>query len=277
MANVLFSCEKSTFGTRLVHLLKDQSFTVTQSLDAMNSIQLIDKQEFDLIITSPNFYLPDNTPFTRVLARHKKSRSKTLTSILLTNDQFSSQHYYPEIDQFLNPSMPDFKIIQVLTACLHAVQYPFYNEHLNKEKIEGLEQAIVLRDKEIFSLYTLLVRKKSEMRSLSELLEDENYPQPSDKIETAKKQLNEFLKDESFEEPVFSYFNTHIPRFSDKLSTLNTKEKRHCALIKMGLENRDIASILMVSTDSIKKAHLRIKKKIGLSQPKSLRSFLLEL
>ena len=277
MARIFLAAEKSGVSQKLVHLLHRNSHQVMHCFDPSVSIQTAEKQLFDIVIASNSFYLPDNTPFTNFLAQLKRNSKPAFGMILLVQPDFNSHGFYPEADEFIHTEMLEFKLEQIIKACIHSVNYAFESKRSNEEKIEHLEQTLALRDKEIFSLYVMLTRKKSEMRSLNEYLAEVNGKTSLEQLEELRSRIQSYLKNENFEEPMFSYFNSNIPGFFEKPYSLNTNERRHCALIKMGLENRTIASLLMVSPGSIKKAHLRIKKKMGLAAPKSLRSFILEL
>ena len=62
------------------------------------------------------------------------------------------------------------------------------------------------------------------------------------------------------------HFEQMYPHFfrilSKKFNNLSQVDSRHCAYIKLGLSNKEIAQILNISTDSVSKQHNRIKKKM---------------
>ncbi len=77
------------------------------------------------------------------------------------------------------------------------------------------------------------------------------------------------------------YFGNVNKDFHDKLDETNDKltqhEKRICALIKVNLTNREIATILNIEPKSAKMAKYRIKKKLKLDEQVELQEFLLKL
>ncbi|OJJ14105.1 hypothetical protein BKI52_44060 [marine bacterium AO1-C] len=63
------------------------------------------------------------------------------------------------------------------------------------------------------------------------------------------------------------HFEQVHPRFFDRLQQrfpkLTLIDLRHCAYLKIGLSNKEIAQILHISAPSVVKQHYRIKKKMG--------------
>jgi CheY-like chemotaxis protein len=74
-----------------------------------------------------------------------------------------------------------------------------------------------------------------------------------------------------------AFQNVH-PEFSrnitQKFPILTPGEIRHCILIRLGMSNKDMASVLYQSPDSIKVNRSRIRKKLGIHNEMNLQSFL---
>jgi DNA-binding CsgD family transcriptional regulator len=64
---------------------------------------------------------------------------------------------------------------------------------------------------------------------------------------------------------------------SEKHGTLSASELRLCALIKLNLISRDIATSLGISDDSLRIARYRLKKRLGLSSTEKLSVYLRSL
>lgn len=75
-----------------------------------------------------------------------------------------------------------------------------------------------------------------------------------------------------------SFHNVH-PEFSRNItrrfSGLTPAELRHCILIRLGMSNKDMASVLFQSPDSVKVTRSRIRRKLGISNEINLQSFLM--
>lgn len=72
-----------------------------------------------------------------------------------------------------------------------------------------------------------------------------------------------------FEQVHHSFFETLSQRFPD----LSPAETRLCALIRLGMESKDMAAFLGISQDSLRISRYRLKRKLGLSQETSLTAF----
>jgi len=74
------------------------------------------------------------------------------------------------------------------------------------------------------------------------------------------------------------YFEQINERFFDKLKEINPaltgNDFRLCALIKLNLSIKEMASVLNISPDSLKNARYRLKKKLHLRSEESLTVFI---
>lgn len=76
-------------------------------------------------------------------------------------------------------------------------------------------------------------------------------------------------------------FESINPDFFRKLAQVNPKlttlDLKHCAYIKMNIDNYELSNILNVEMKSLQMTRYRIKKKLQLEESKTLREFLLSL
>ena len=63
-------------------------------------------------------------------------------------------------------------------------------------------------------------------------------------------------------------------RINPKLTSLDLK---HCAYMKMNIDNYDLSNILGVEMKSIQMTRYRLKKKLNLDAEKSLREYVLSI
>ena len=62
-----------------------------------------------------------------------------------------------------------------------------------------------------------------------------------------------------------------------KYPSISTNELNMCALLKLNIQNKDIAQIMGISPDSVRKAQNRLSKKMELSSNEVLRDFILKV
>ncbi len=73
-----------------------------------------------------------------------------------------------------------------------------------------------------------------------------------------------------FEQVNKNFFQNLLAQYPD----LNTNDLRHCALIKLNLNIKEVASLLNVSPHTVKSARYRLKKKLGMKPDDSLGDFI---
>jgi DNA-binding CsgD family transcriptional regulator len=81
---------------------------------------------------------------------------------------------------------------------------------------------------------------------------------------------------------VFKLYFEEVNRdFYRKLNDLNpeltTNDHRLCALIKLNMNSKEMASVLNVAPNSIKSSRYRLKKKLGLDMEADLEEFIRSL
>ena len=74
-----------------------------------------------------------------------------------------------------------------------------------------------------------------------------------------------------FEQVHHRFFQELQARFKD----LTAKELRLCALMKLNLSSKEIATILGISVNSVKMARYRMRKKIGVNSETDLTCFMI--
>ena len=74
------------------------------------------------------------------------------------------------------------------------------------------------------------------------------------------------------------YFQEVNKNFYARLEAINanltTNEQRLCALIKLNMTSKEMASVLNVAPNSIKSSRYRLKKKLGLQQEDDMEAFI---
>lgn len=152
---------------------------------------------------------------------------------------------------------------QLAEAKLKSVEQE--NEN-NKRALIHFVEDLQLKNRQLKSLNHLLYQKEDELAQLTK------------KAEVGSNELVDFkiLTEEDWErfKKLFSKVNPH---FFEKLKALKydfTKgEKRLMALIRLELNNSEIADALGISSESVSKSKFRLKGKLGLEKDDSLNAF----
>ncbi len=147
-------------------------------------------------------------------------------------------------------------------------------EEINKLKIENAEKEIAVKENELVS-NALALEQKNELLGLinnkiNEAMLGEAILSIKDLngiVSAIKVQINEKdLFNQKFSQLHSSFFDT----LKTSYPALTKSELKFCAYLKLHLDSNQIASIMNVTTEAIRKTRYRIRKKMGLGQSDSL-------
>ncbi|UHG92514.1 tetratricopeptide repeat protein [Spirosoma oryzicola] len=158
------------------------------------------------------------------------------------------------------------------------VQAELRNKQLQEE---NLTTQLALKSKEL-TAHTLQIIQKNQV--LEELKDDLNAILKDDKRDQ-KKQLRQLAQkiDLSFNQDKYwddfrTIFDQVHPQFFSQLTQrfpeLTATDLRLIALLKMNITSADIATLLGISSDSLRVARYRLRKKISLAEGESLSGFI---
>lgn len=112
--------------------------------------------------------------------------------------------------------------------------------------------------------------------NLKEIKENEGFTSP--KISELEKKIKSAFRNENDWEKLKVHFEKVNPDFFSKLKKINPKitttEMKHCAYIKIGLNNKETAQILGIEPHSVKTTRYRLKKKLDLTPEDDLSAFI---
>ncbi|MFK7811734.1 MAG: tetratricopeptide repeat protein [Maribacter sp.] len=162
---------------------------------------------------------------------------------------------------------------------IYALRQKMKRNKLEKEKVEA---ELAFKKKELTTHALNLARKNETLENLKlkaqELKEKENigvgYNQLIRSINFDLQDDNNWQNFSRYFEEVHKDFNSIV---KSKYPQVTSNELRLLALLKMNLSSKEIASILNISPEGIKKARYRLRKKLSLSTEDSLQDLVLSL
>ena len=169
-----------------------------------------------------------------------------------------------------------------LLVALIAV-YAFYQRNkrnkLDKEKAEAV---VEYKTKEL-TTYALHLAKKNEvlndLKLKAQALKTDTRADRG--YQTLIQTINFDLQNDNNWENFSNYFEEVHKNFSSKAQRqfpkITSNDLRLMALMKMNLSSKEIANILNISNDGIKKARYRLRKKLNLETKDSLQEFIMML
>lgn len=178
-----------------------------------------------------------------------------------------------------------FVIIFLLTSSI-VVGYTFiknhkkHNEELNK-KMLAMNDEVLEKNKELMLLSNQILHHKQYFKEVILNLKSYKGSIDATSVKAIIKDINATIYDDGEWDNLQKHFNILYDGFYDKVITLHPTltetELRHCMFIKLHLQTKEIARIMLVDPRSVQTARYRIKKKMNLDENTDLRVYLLSI
>ncbi len=152
-----------------------------------------------------------------------------------------------------------------------------------KLKEKDLKHELELRNKELTSYAVNFIQKNELFEELEQKLQNlkstVTNPDIARELNVLLQQVNKKLSiDRDWEDFKLTFENVHQNFFSNLLKLypdLSPAELKLCALIRLNMGTKEIASLLGISADSTKTARYRLRKKLNLNADQSLTDFII--
>ncbi len=168
----------------------------------------------------------------------------------------------------------------------HQMEQKLIQTELERNKLEtqNLQSSLEIKQTKLVN-YTNLIKEKTrildKMQEELEGIRKKNDGKEEPTGEQLLKTVQESIDPEQYWEEFVTNFNLVYKDFLDQLKSefpdLTRNELKFCALLKCNLGNKEIANILHISPDSVKKSRNRIRKKFELDPDENLTKFILEI
>ncbi len=161
--------------------------------------------------------------------------------------------------------------------------YAFYQKNKrNKLDKEKAEAELEFKTKELTTHALHLAKKNEVLNDIKQKAKVFKKEAKADRgYQTLIQTINFDLKDDNNWENFSKYFEDVHKGFNAKAQEqfpkITSNDLRLMSLLKMNLSSKEIANILNISNDGIKKARYRLRKKLDLSTEDSLQEFILTL
>lgn len=144
-----------------------------------------------------------------------------------------------------------------------------------------LQQELEYKIKELETTTLHLIHKNEKLIDLRDRLGDiiASAPSPLQRqLSQVVKSINQDLEDEQNWENFERHFNAihdnFIRRFAEAFPDLTYNDLKLCALIRMNMSNKEIASFLNISVRSVESRRYRIRKRMGMDSDVNLNDFI---
>jgi CheY-like chemotaxis protein len=246
-------------------------YRLYQATGGIAAVELAGTISFDLIIT--DWDMPGISGIDLVKTLKSNIRTSLIPVIIVTGVMLSSK----DLDTALSAGAYDFIRKPVdpveLSARINSALLlaSCHVKAIEKKNIELVEQTLILVKHNEFN--TAMIKK---LKKLSEIFDQ--HPQESKTlIHSVIDDFEQKVREDSWQHFELAFQNVHSD-FSKNLVLqfphLTPTELKHCILIKLGMNIKDMASLLNQSPDGLKVTRSRLRKKLRMSNDISLHSFL---
>ncbi len=146
-----------------------------------------------------------------------------------------------------------------------------------KRITEDQQQIIQLREQELTSITLQLANLQDQ---ISSIIENESSGTDS-KSNSVKSSLQQIIKQKDYWKEFSIKFGQIHPNFNDKLQErfpiLTKNDINFCSLLKLNLSNKEIATLLKISHESVITKKYRIKKKINIQDDNECQKIISEI
>ncbi|MVM29230.1 tetratricopeptide repeat protein [Spirosoma sp. HMF4905] len=167
---------------------------------------------------------------------------------------------------------------QIFQTQNELMQVELKNQQLEEENLKG---QLELKSKEL-TTHTLQIIQKNQVleeikEDLTAILKDDKRDQKKQLRQLVQKISLNFSQDKYWDDfrtifdQVHPYFFTQL---TQQFPDLTATDLRLIALLKMNISSADVATLLGISSDSLRVSRYRLRKKIGLAEGESLSAFI---
>jgi DNA-binding NarL/FixJ family response regulator len=167
-----------------------------------------------------------------------------------------------------------------LLLVLHQRRRTMVQQIKQDKQIQQLQEDKIDSQQRELSSYILLSSRKNELlQQIDQHLQ--LLPQNNDDVKAIKQVVKENLAIEQVWHNFIIHFNNVHPDFFDKLKTrtssLTENNLRLCAYLRISMSSKQIAQILNMSPENVRKSCYRLKQKLSLGEENNLYDFLRNL
>lgn len=246
-------------------------YIVFQTNNAKSAIDIVSQNQPNLIIT--DWDMPNMTGIELIKELKIKPETRDIPIIMASGVNLSSA----DLKTALNAGATDYirkpiDPVELLARVHSVLKISDYHKKVLETKDQELtESALYLVKSNEFNID--ITRK---LNILSQFISKENAP-AQEFLEDTIKELNDRINEDSWYRFNLSFSKVHKEfdkNLIGKYPELTATDLKLCAFVRLGMNNKDIASVLHQSPDSVKVSRSRLRKKLGLDKTINLESFL---
>jgi len=246
-------------------------YNIYQANRSVLAFEIAKKVIPDLIITDWDMPEVNGIDLIKQLKAYSATKDVPVimaTGVMLTSDDLRKALEAGAVDYIRKP----FESMELIARTHSALMIAEYHKRsIDAKNHELAENALHLIKNNEFNID---ITKK--LQSLSEKI-GENEPVLQKYLSDIIVGIDSKIKEDSWKRFNIAFQSVHADfnkNLMAKFPDLTNTELKLCAFLRLGMNTKDIASVLYQNPDSIKVSRSRLRKKLGLSQSQNLQVFL---
>lgn len=271
---LLIADDESFIIESITIVLEKYNYEILVAQDGQKAYNIATKAFPDLIITDWEMPYLNGVELIRKLKNNEKTKGIPIimiTGVMNTLENLKIAFDAGATDFIDKPIVPVELVARTRSMLMLADYY--------KETIKQKEWELTLQAKNMLENNEFNIKLLNKLNDLSKKHFQDNEAAKKS-LDDIKSELNIKIKTQAWED-FENHFKSVHPDFMDKLINkfpkLTTGEIKLCALLRLNLNSKEIASILFQNPQSIDIARYRIRKKMELKRDENLNSFLMSV
>lgn len=207
--------------------------------------------------------------------RHIITEKDQQLDLLLQKEELTHSRFYV----YLFFSISVFLLFVFIVSILTYKNKAIHKEKENNQKLYRLE--IDSKNRELASSFLLLSNKNSILSKIKNLADNKDETEAQAVLNQIAALAESNLKTDDEWQHFQLHFNKVHPKFFSRLHNtypmLTENDLRLCAYIKIGLKNKEIATLNHISVESVKMNRWRLKRKMKIGTDENLDGILFSL
>jgi CheY-like chemotaxis protein len=244
-------------------------YILYQATSGKAALELADSLKIDIIIS--DWDMPGMTGVDMVKQLKANPKTSNIPVIIVTGVMLSTQ------DLNIAFSAGAYDYLRKPVDCVELVA----RTHAAIQYVEMHLKQLAVKNFELIEKTALLTRHNQGYieiaKKLQHLIQHEDSTENQKFIKEIIEEIDQKAKETNWSHFEVAFQNVH-PEFSKNIlhsfPSITPSELRHCILVRLGMNTKDMASILYQSAESIKVTRSRIRKKLQIDNDTNLQSYL---
>ena len=245
-----------------------------RALNALDGLKIAKSKQPDIILT--DWTMPEMDGIELIKQLKNNAETKSIPVVLITGVMTSSENLQTSFAEgaidFIRKPIDKLELIARVRSILMLAEY-------HKQTLQSKNQELVNISLEIIRNNEFIMEMQKEIMEMDLTFGTKNK-QLNIRLNALKSKFTIATRNDAWTR-FNHYYSQNHPNFTQRLSKqfagITPTELKICALLRMNMTSKDIASLLFLEVESVKSFRYRIRKKLNLDSEDNLVNFLIKI